>query len=112
MKSGPDLMIAPALPATLIACRLPTGNTRVAPTREFDSRPPFRDTVNRRLSSGVPRRVEGRSWVHRWKLPEDVQSVNRPGDDGRCTRLKRFSCQLSEDLPCLLVDIPTREKRI
>jgi hypothetical protein len=35
-------MIAPVLPATLMACLLPTGKTSVAPTREFDSRTPLR----------------------------------------------------------------------
>ena len=37
LKSAPDRMIAPVLPATLMACLLPTGKTSVAPTREFDS---------------------------------------------------------------------------
>ena len=34
---APDRMIAPVLPATLMACLLPIGKTSVAPTREFDS---------------------------------------------------------------------------
>jgi hypothetical protein len=37
-KSAPDRMIAPALPATLVACLLPTGTASVwRRPREFDS---------------------------------------------------------------------------
>ena len=59
MKSAPYQMTAPVLQATLMAWRVPTGNTSVAPTRVPERLVPVGAPSTVACPAGVPRAVDG-----------------------------------------------------